>query len=71
MEAILMDLKEINYKIDYSEKLLNNIAELSSKIMKDEKIEFKELDEEYKKLKRSLKEIRKISINLKKKKYNQ
>lgn len=66
-----MDLKEINYKIDYSEKLLNNIAELSSKIMKDEKIEFKELDEEYKKLKRSLKEIRKISINLKKKKYNQ
>lgn len=62
-----MELKDINSKIDYSEKLLNNIAKLSSKIMKGENTSFKELDEEYKKYKDSLKEIKRISNKLKNK----
>lgn len=63
-----MELKDINLKIDNSERLLNNIAELSSKIMKDEKTTFKELDNIYKKYKDSLKEIKNFSKDYKKNK---
>lgn len=63
-----MELKDINLKIDSSERLLNNIAELSSKIMKDENATFKELDSVYKNYKDSLKEIKNISKEYKKNK---